>query len=479
MIGLIPAAGLGSRAWPYTNKTHKGLFNINGRTNLERIISLMRDDLGIEKVIIIIGYLGDSIRDHLGDGSKYHVSIQYIENTQLERGWAWSVLLAHEYINTHFCVMLCDECYTSSNHAELKYVSHQNHLAICTGMHVDDLALIKKNYAIEHETDTVTKLIEKPVTVANDIMGSGTFLFSPLIFNVLEDKFKANGYSNFNLIDELNSCIQSGASVGFFELLGNYVNINDPDSLQLAKYHDRIAHFSKYKISLLICPVGNEHDIRFTTNRYRELQIFDQISIVLPTDHQLEQEITDTNVETIICPKHYKHFGQRVKYGLSKLKGDIFITTEADYSFANRDVEKLLSYLKEADIVVGTRTTRQLIHQGSRMYGPARLAHSALGKLIQVLWWTRGGRFTDVGCTFRAIWATSYRELEKDLTSTGTEFLAEMVIQGLHERHRIIEIPVNYFNRSKSLNLRHRNVATFIRVLLFILQRRLKLLFSK
>ncbi|MDG2089150.1 MAG: sugar phosphate nucleotidyltransferase [Arenicellaceae bacterium] len=478
LIGLIPAAGVGSRARPYTHKTHKGLFNINGRTNLERIVSLMRDDLGIEKIIVIVGYLGDSIREHLGDGSKYQVKIEYIENTKLERGWAWSVLLAREHIDTHFCVMLCDEYYTSSNHVELKNFPFSAYLSVCTGIRVDDVTLIKQNYAIEHNAGVVTNLIEKPKTVTNDIMGSGTFLFSPKIFDMLDAKFKANNYASFNLINELNNSIRSGASVSFFELLGNYVNINDPDSLQLAKYRDRIAHFSEYKISLLICPVGNEHDIQFTTKRYRELRIFDQISIVLPSDHQLKQEVSASNIDTIICPPRYKYFGQRVKYGLSELKGDIFITTEADYSFANRDVEKLLGYLKEADIVVGTRTTRQLIHKGSRMHGAARLAHSGLGKLIQVLWWTRGGRFTDVGCTFRAIWATSYREMESHLLSTGPEFLAEMVMQGLHHRQRIIEIPVNYFNRSKSLNLRHRNVATFIRILLFIVRKRIKLLFS-
>ena len=479
LVGLIPAAGKGSRARPYTHKTHKGLFNINGRTAIERIVGIMRDDLNITEIIVIVGYLGDSIRNHLGDGSKYQVNISYIENTMLERGWAWSLLLAGEYIDTHFCAMLCDECYTSSNHAELLQLPYEDYLGVCAGIRVDDVALIKKNYAVEHDSMHVTSLVEKPETVTNDVMGSGTFIFSPKLFQILKDKFENNNYCEFNVVDELNTSVQAGAQIGFFELHGNYVNVNDRDSLQLAKYHDRIAHFEEYKISLLICPVGDEHDIQFTTNRYRELALFDQILVVLPENHQLSEEIANANVESVVCPPGCTQFGERVRFGLSNLDGDIYIITEADYSFANRDVEKLLSYLKEADMVVGTRTTRQLIQQGSGMRGAVRLAHSALGKLLQMLWWTREGRLTDIGCTFRAIWANSYREMERNLSSTGPEFLAEMVIQGLHDRQRVIEIPVNYFNRSKSLNRRHRNLHTFFRILFFILHRRLKIRNSK
>lgn len=125
-------------------------------------------------------------------------------------------------------------------------------------------------------------------------------------------------------------------------------------------------------------------------------------------------------------------------------------------------------------MVLGTRTTRQLIEQGSTMTGLVRLANAFLGRLVELLWWNRRARFTDVGCTFRAIWKTSFDSIKDDLTSKGPEFSAEMMIALLNQHQRVIEIPVNYFNRSQSLQEQYRTSSTFFRMLLLILARRLR-----
>ena len=69
-------------------------------------------------------------------------------------------------------------------------------------------------------------------------------------------------------------------------------------------------------------------------------------------------------------------------------------------------------------------------------------------------WWKffggiGGARFTDVGCTFRAIWRTSFESIKDNLRSDGPEFSVEMMIVLLNQHQRVIEIPVNYFNRSQ------------------------------
>lgn len=470
LYGLIPAAGKGVRARPYTHEIHKGMLNINGVPNIERIITLMRDDLGIEKIVIVTGYLGDSIRSYFGDGKKFRVAITYVENKELERGWAWSVRLAKPYIDGYFCIMLCDESYLNSNHHLLKNFKFERFISVCAGLPVDDASLIKKNYAIERNGDRIIALREKPEVVSNDLMGSGTFICNPDIFSELDKAFEKNKQVDF--VSFLNALVKMGKPVGFFELNGTYVNINDRDSLHLARYHDRITHFDQCSASLLICAEGDEEEISFTINRYRELNFFAQIAVVLPANNRIHERVASTGADIILCPPQITGFGERMRYGLSQLTSDILVTTEADYSFPNRDVEKLLSYLKEADMVIGTRTTRQLIEQGSTMRGVVRLAHTALGFLLELLWWTREGRFTDVGCTFRAIWRNAYEQIENNLDSKGPEFLAEMVIVSLNRRLRVLEIPVNYFNRSRSQNRHYRNATTFFRLLVFIIFKR-------
>ena len=120
---------------------------------------------------------------------------------------------------------------------------------------------------------------------------------------------------------------------------------------------------------------------------------------------------------------------------------------EADHSFRARDLGKLLEYLKDADMVVGTRTTRELIEQGTNMRGPVRMGNILVAKLVELLWWGQRPRFTDVGCTYRALWRDTYRRIRPLLTGVGPELSPEMMVAVLQARMRIIEVPVSYHRR--------------------------------
>lgn len=469
--GLIPAAGRGTRAIPYTENRHKGLLDVNGTPNIERIIVIMRDDMAIRDIVVVIGHLGESIRHYLGDGSRLGVRLHYVENSELDKGLAWSILLAGKLISSHFCIMLCDECYISSNHRELPDFHWNDALFTCAGLKVDDATLIRKNYAVVQQDGVLRRLVEKPDVVPNDIMGSGTFVCSPEIFRKIEQAFSATpAYVDF--VSLLNTLLEAGERGYFFQLTGTYVNINDRDSLALARYHDRDLHFSESRKVLLVYAEGDEDGIVFTIERYRETGVFDEIIAVLPAESGLVSHVMDAGTRTIVCPSGCIFYGEKLLYALRQTNADIIVLTEADYSFSSRDVQKLFSYLRDADMVIGTRTTRQLIEQGSTMRGLVRLAHAALGKLMELLWWDREARFTDAGCTFRAFWRSTFDTIEPALSARGPEFSAEMMIACLDFRLRVIEIPVNYFNRSASQIRAYRNPQTFWSFLCLILKRR-------
>ena len=56
MVGIILAAGLGSRCSEITKETHKALIEIKGRPNIENNIEFLLEQ-GVDKVYIIVGYL--------------------------------------------------------------------------------------------------------------------------------------------------------------------------------------------------------------------------------------------------------------------------------------------------------------------------------------------------------------------------------------------------------------------------------------
>lgn len=473
--GLIPAAGMGTRARPYTHATHKAMLDINGKPNLQRLVEIMRDQLEIERIVVVVGYLGDSLREFLGDGSQFGVEIDYVQNDELEKGLAWSISLAREKLTSdEFCVMLCDECYFSSNHRDILSHSFADNVVTCCGLSVDDNTLIQRNFAVYLDAQGgVSRLEEKPKIVNSKIMGTGTFLCQRAIFDHLDAAFAASedGYVEFvSMLDDMH---HAGTRLGYFQIQGTYVNVNDRDSLFLAKYHDRKRNFDKYSRSLLIYSEGEEENIDFTIQRYAELGVFSNITVVLPSINSIEEIVNNSGAQALICPAHITLYGEKLKYAMEMAEEDILVITEADYSFTSRDVEKLLTYLPEADMVIGTRTTRQLIEQGSSMRGLVRLANSILGRLVEFLWWNRQARFTDAGCTFRAIWKTSFNTIKDDINSPGPEFSVEMMIALLGRHQRVLEIPVNYFNRSQSIQKKYQSSTTFFRFVRLILRRRL------
>ena len=239
LFGLIPAAGKGTRAYPYTHRTPKGMLRINGVPNIERNIEILRDSLQITDICIVTGHYGEEIRRHFGDGGDLGVSIHYVHNEHIDRGLAWSVLLGKKHINDYFCVLLSDECYVDSNHRELLSFPYQDVLGTCGVYPHRDTNLIRRNYSVEAEGDRIVRLVEKPAKPAGDLLGSGTFLFNPGIFAHLEKAFDEAKGGAVDLVTLLGRLVERGEPFRKFVLRGQYTNINDRDSYHLAKYYVR------------------------------------------------------------------------------------------------------------------------------------------------------------------------------------------------------------------------------------------------
>ncbi len=472
--GVIPAAGRGTRAYPYTHNTPKGMLRINGVPNIERNLTIMRDALGIRDICIVIGPFGDQIQGHFGDGSQLGVRIRYVHNDAIERGLAYSVLLARRYVDDYFCVMLSDECYIDTNHGALATFPYRDALATCGVLEVDDDDVIRRNYSVELEGDRVTRLIEKPTAIPNRLLGTGTFVFHPRLFTILEEAFAQVGEGGVDLVGELGRLCAEGERIRHFRIEGTYVNINDRDSLQLAKYHTRQKLLESVDVSLLIYSEGDETDINLTIAQYRRQGRIHRLAVVVPHDNSVTALIADSGVRVIRCPPRLTRYGEKLRYALAQLPGDVIMLTDANYSYPARDVAKLLAYLPDADMVIGTRTTRQLISRGSQMRGIVRLANIILAKLMELLWWRFDCRFTDVGCTLRAVWRSSLDMIQSNLVATGPEFSAEMMIELLEARERIIEVPVHYMPRSYSMYRKYQNFHTFWGMLWLMLGRRLR-----
>jgi NDP-sugar pyrophosphorylase family protein len=474
-VGVIPAAGAGLRLYPYTENTPKPLCEVGGKPLLQRNIEIMRDQLGVTRIIIIIGHLGNQIRDRFADGASLGVSLEYIECNDVDAGLARGLCLAKGRVSGKFPVILGDELYLGSNHQALLSFSDQAVDAVCGIKVTGDTTLIRKNYAVTLQGDQITSLLEKPEHVDSHYLGCGTYLFTPAIFDAIENTQTSLRTHRIELTDVLDNMVKQERNVRSFLLKGGYRNVNYPEDYISALNLYRKMHFHEYRISLVI-PAWNEsaaigHVIDDFAEQVHEIVVADNLS-----PDGTAQIARDKGA--IVISDHFAGYGDALRRALDVATGDILILMEADASFTADDLPKILAYLRDADMVIGTRTTKQMIEQGANMDAFLRWGNVLAAKVLQFLWIDQEPRFTDLGCTYRGIWRDTYLTIRPQLRGIGPEFSPEMMVEVLQAKRKVIEIPVTYRPRigdvSKHSATRLAVLKTGFKMLRLILSRRLR-----
>jgi glycosyltransferase involved in cell wall biosynthesis len=198
------------------------------------------------------------------------------------------------------------------------------------------------------------------------------------------------------------------------------------------------------------------------------------ILIASRRDPAIARHASQYGARLVVTPGDEKlPLGSVLRLGITQAHGDIVALIMDDESFDVADIDKLLTYLCEADLVVGTRTTSQLVQQGSNLNWVAWVANYFLAKLIQLLWIRRRVRLTDVSCTFRAFWRDTWDQMAGDVGSCGLAFLPELVIEALERHLWVIEVPINYCRATEESRVRieHRNFGVFFSMVAMILSK--------
>ena len=72
----ILAGGLATRLRPITETIPKSLVSVAGRPFIEHQLEQLRRE-GIRRVVLCVGYLGEMVRDVVGDGSRFGLRVDY------------------------------------------------------------------------------------------------------------------------------------------------------------------------------------------------------------------------------------------------------------------------------------------------------------------------------------------------------------------------------------------------------------------
>ena len=183
MKALILAAGDGGRLGSPTEDKPKALVQVLGMSLIERVI-LTAKQAGINEFLVVCGYLGEKLKSDLGNGERFGVKIDFMDNEDWQMGNGTSALIARDFLEEKFILLMADHIFDNRILSEL--IKHDVASSIV-------VAVDRKEPSKED-----TKLLEKGgrvIDIGKDIeesncIDTGMFLCSPKIFFYIEEAVK-------------------------------------------------------------------------------------------------------------------------------------------------------------------------------------------------------------------------------------------------------------------------------------------------
>ena len=183
MKALILAAGYGGRLGSPTEDKPKALVQVLGMSLIERVI-LTAKKAGINEFLVVCGYLGEKLKSDLGNGERFGVKIDFMDNEDWQMGNGTSALIARDFLEEKFILLMADHIFNNRILSEL--IKHDVASSIV-------VAVDRKEPSKED-----TKLLEKGgrvIDIGKDIeesncIDTGMFLCSPKIFFYIEEAVK-------------------------------------------------------------------------------------------------------------------------------------------------------------------------------------------------------------------------------------------------------------------------------------------------
>lgn len=132
---VILAGGRGERLRPLTDTVPKPMIEFHGTPFLGYLLELLREQ-GIERVVLLLGYLPEVIRSYCGDGRRWGLSIDYVVSP-LEDETGRRLQHAASKLDPIFLLLYCDNYWPlrldrlwrqfSAAEASASFVVYRNH----------------------------------------------------------------------------------------------------------------------------------------------------------------------------------------------------------------------------------------------------------------------------------------------------------------------------------------------------------------
>jgi len=234
LLGVILAAGKGSRMYPFSERLPKPLLPVCNRPLLEHHIEAMRS-VGITEIFIVIGHHGFEIVKVLGNGERFGVTLNYVDQEETI-GIAHAVGKLEPHLDAPFLLFLGDIYFQTSELGRMLDLFAWTEASAVLATKVErDPEAIRRNFAvIEGDDGYVRRVIEKPRHIVNTLKGCGLYLFDLHIFDAIRRTPRTAMRDEYEITDAIQILIDDGFKVKSAPIVEEDINLTYPsDLLQL------------------------------------------------------------------------------------------------------------------------------------------------------------------------------------------------------------------------------------------------------
>ena len=218
------------------------------------------------------------------------------------------------------------------------------------------------------------------------------------------------------------------------------------------------------KICVVIPAYNEEPVIEKVVNDYINQKNVEYVFVIDNHSSDNTAKTAENCGATVIRKDKNMGYAHSCVMGLKKsleTDANIIALTESDGTYAGTDLEKMIPYLENVDMVIGTREIQVLSEKGNQNKMFYVWGNFLLAKLIQIKYFSLQHMgvisLTDVGCSYRCIRRDALTKIINQFTNPETDevivkpksglFALFMTMLGIKNDLRIVEIPITFKKR--------------------------------
>jgi glucose-1-phosphate thymidylyltransferase len=239
--GLILSGGKGTRLRPLTYTSAKQLVPVANKPVLFYGIEAIAE-AGIREIGIVVGDTQAEIRAAVGDGSRWGVKVQYIEQ-DAPRGLAHAVKISRDYIGDEpFVVYLGDNLLNKGITQFVRDFDAPKPAAQILLTRVPDPQMFG---VAQLDNGKVVRLVEKPKEPIGDLALVGVYMFGPEVFESV-NRIKPSFRNELEITDAIQDLIDRGLTVrphivdGWWKDTGKLEDMLEANRLILETFERRV-----------------------------------------------------------------------------------------------------------------------------------------------------------------------------------------------------------------------------------------------